>query len=61
MVEVVERGELPGSVVYEVQCRNCHSKLRFKRSEAAYVSDQRDGDYLTVQCPVCSSTVTRTA
>jgi len=58
-VEVIERGTPPEEVNYEVQCQKCISKLKFKRSDAGYVSDQRDGNYLTVECPVCRNLVTK--
>ena len=58
-IEVVELGTPPDQVEYETRCQKCQSKLKFKRSDAKYVNDQRDGDYLTVECPVCKNLVTK--
>lgn len=57
MVEVIVKGSAPEDRVYRATCRHCSSLLAFKRSEAIFTSDQRDGDYVSVICPVCSSSV----
>jgi RNase P subunit RPR2 len=57
MIEVLRKGEKPEDRTYSAACGNCKSLLRFKRSEAEYVSDQRDGDAVTIECPVCKSKV----
>lgn len=56
-IEVVERGEMPEDRPYEATCNNCRSKLRFLRGDAKFTPDQRDGDFLTVTCPVCKQSV----
>ena len=56
-IEVLERGSPPSEKVYETHCNGCHSKLRFKRSDAQFTSDQRDGDFLSIACPVCGRNV----
>ncbi len=53
MVEVLRKGDRPEDRVYTGTCIQCRSLLRFKRSEARFVSDQRDGDAVVVECPVC--------
>ncbi len=57
MVEVVIKGDGPEERMYRATCRHCQSLLQFTRSEATFTSDQRDGDYVSVICPVCSSSV----
>lgn len=57
-MEILERGKLPSEQVYVCTCGSCKSKLRFTQSEATVHYDQRDGDYVWVKCPVCSSTIT---
>ena len=57
-IEIIERGSLPENDVFDAQCWKCRSKLRFLRSDAKLTSDQRDGDFLTVECPVCGEPVT---
>lgn len=56
-MEVIHRGELPEQKRYQAECNYCRSVMRFQRSEAEYVSDQRDGDCLKVICPVCDRPV----
>ena len=57
-MEIIERGTLPSDRVHEGRCDTCRTKVRFKQSEAKYVPDQRDGDFLQVGCPVCGQTIT---
>jgi RNase P subunit RPR2 len=57
MVEVLQRGQKPSERTYTATCRTCNSQLRFKASEAKVTFDQRDGDFVSVECPVCSETV----
>jgi uncharacterized protein with PIN domain len=56
-VEIISRGTPPEEKPHEATCRNCSTQIRFLRREAKYISDQRDGDYLEVTCPVCSRTI----
>lgn len=53
-MEIIKRGKHPDEQKYDGTCRNCKTEVRFKKSEAEYVSDQRDGDFLRVRCPLCS-------
>lgn len=57
-MEILERGKLPSEKVYVCTCNSCESKVRFTEGEANYQPDQRDGDYVWVKCPVCSSIIT---
>lgn len=59
MVEIIKRGELRGDRVHEVTCRVCKSELRFAEREAKHVHDQRDGGFLSINCPVCGSVVSK--
>ena len=45
-MEVIECGRVP---IYEVECFECHSKIRYKRSETTL------GGY--IYCPVCGQLV----
>jgi len=57
MVEIIKEGKKPSDKSYEAKCRECETTFRFKRSEAGYVSDQRDGDALVIACPLCNARV----
>lgn len=59
MVEIVRRGILPEEKVHEATCGNCYTVFRFKQGEAHVTGDQRDGDYMTIACPLCNKTVTK--
>ncbi len=52
-MKILERGIKPGDTVYRARCLHCKTAVEFQRSEARFVSDQRDGNSLVVTCPVC--------
>jgi hypothetical protein len=54
MVEIISRGVLPSEKTYETTCPNCGTWLRLNRGEDKFTSDNRDGDFLTISCPVCN-------
>lgn len=56
-MKIIEQGALPEEKIYKVRCNNCSTLFEFKKHEAEYVSDQRDGDFLRVSCPFCKLTV----
>jgi len=60
VVEIIRKGQLPSEKVYEASCGHCHTRFRFKQGEADYNSDPRDGDYLSIRCPLdgCGHLVT---
>lgn len=57
-MKIIKRGEVPGNEVYRLDCNHCHTEFEIKASEAKYSSDQRDGDYLSIDCPVCKTMCT---
>ncbi len=57
MVEILVNGQKPEDRQYTALCRKCNSLLRFKRSEATFIPDQRDGDMVRINCPVCKNPV----
>ena len=52
-MRVLRRGTPPEELVHYCECTRCKSVLQFLRGEAKYQDDQRDGDYLSISCPVC--------
>ena len=56
-MKVLKQGTLPKDKIYEVVCYNCTSLLQFKRSEGKITYSQRDGNSITVICPVCKCSV----
>ena len=56
-MEILKEGKNPSDKKYEGECHTCETLVSFKRSEAKYTPDQRDGDFLTVECPVCGDKI----
>jgi hypothetical protein len=56
-MEILHRGTLPEERQYEATCTRCYTKFRFAQHEASMSSDQRDGNALRIDCPVCRNTV----
>lgn len=57
-IEILEKGTPPAARTYTARCRKCTSLLRFAQSDAEYQHDQRDGDFLAIECPVCRAALT---
>lgn len=54
-MKIIKKGN-PNGKVYRVTCRHCGCVYEFERKEARFMSDQRDGDALTIDCPECNTT-----
>lgn len=57
-MKIIERGTKPTDKVYTVRCRQCETKFEFEKHEGKVTCDQRDGDYISIVCPVCLNQVT---
>lgn len=55
-MKIIERGTMPGDRDWQATCTHCRTRFEFKQSEGEFHTDQRDGDYVTVKCPVCTQT-----
>ena len=51
-MEIIHRGTPEPDRLYDLKC-SCGTVAKFKRREARFISDQRDGDCLLVRCPIC--------
>lgn len=58
-MEIIKRGVDPKTKPLSGTCRNCMTEITFLPVEAEYVSDQRDGDFYKIKCPVCADTIIR--
>jgi endogenous inhibitor of DNA gyrase (YacG/DUF329 family) len=56
-MEIIKRGTLPSERQYSGTCSTCGTQVKFKEGEARFHSDQRDGDFITVDCPVCGKII----
>ena len=52
-------GKAFGDPLHRATCPGCGTKIEFLQGEAKHVNDQRDGDYLEIQCPVCPRRITK--
>jgi hypothetical protein len=53
MFEVIRRGATAKSPNVSVTCNHCSVRLRFRKSEARFEADQRDGNAYVIRCPAC--------
>jgi hypothetical protein len=57
-MEILHRGTPPSEREFIGGCGNCNTRVKFTQSEGTVSYDQRDGDFISVECPVCQSTIT---
>ena len=52
-MKIISRGERKEDRIYRIECNSCKTLFEFEYQEAKFQRDQRDGDFLKVECPVC--------
>jgi hypothetical protein len=52
-MRILTRGVVPETVPICTTCRHCHTVFEFLRSEGIVTVDQRNGEMVTINCPVC--------
>lgn len=57
VMDVIKKGKLPEDNVYLGSCHHCGTVVKFMRSEGELVFDQRDGDYIEIECPLCHTSI----
>ncbi|WP_042776616.1 hypothetical protein [Sinorhizobium fredii] len=57
-MRIVRQGTKLVDRLYTAECHRCGSVIEFLKSEAKYHFDQRDGDYLSAECPSCAAKIT---
>lgn len=60
-MKIITKGSDPSTVPMRATCSNCKTEIEFLPHEAKYTSEQRDGDFYQIACPVCSHTITKAA
>lgn len=58
-MKIISQGEDPAKKVIQAKCSHCGTVVEFEQSEAKLVSDQREGDFYQIGCPVCHHTITK--
>lgn len=51
-MKILQKGVLPSKQIYRATCRHCGTQIEFHFEEAEFISDQRDGDFLSIPCPL---------
>ena len=52
-MKIIKKGSLPEEKVKRITCRKCSTVFEFQLNEARYNIDQRDGDFYSIDCPLC--------
>ena len=60
-MKIIKQGTNPESQPIRGTCNHCHTVIEFHPMEAKYTSDQRDGDFYSIECPTCNRTITAAA
>lgn len=55
-MKIIQRGTPPTEREWNFYCANCRTIFECLQGEGHFASDQRGGDTLTIQCPVCDRT-----
>lgn len=57
-MKIMRPGKVEAERLFKVTCRNCDCQFEFKHHEGEVIRDQRDGDYIRINCPTCMTFVT---
>lgn len=60
-MKIIREGRDPKTIPMLASCNHCKTQVEFLPIEAKYVSNQREGDYYQVDCPVCNHQITASA
>ena len=58
-MRIIKQGTIPEAILYVATCSNCGTVFEFTKGEAKFNSCQRDGDWLTIDCPLCKKSVAK--
>lgn len=58
-MRIIKEGKPPKEKLLTATCRNCKTEIEFAMKEASYISDQRDGDFVSINCPICVKIITK--
>lgn len=50
-MKIIQKGKVPSTTLH-CTCGHCGTVFECDQSEAQYQSDQRDGDYWRIKCPL---------
>ena len=52
-MKILKEGKIPGEKKYAYNCHNCGTIFEFRKDEAEFVSDYRNGGEWKIVCPLC--------
>lgn len=52
-MKIIKQGIPAEEKKHRGQCSRCETQVEFYRKEGTVTYDQRDGNFVTVKCPVC--------
>ena len=56
-MKIIKQGIPPGEQPFKGTCVQCGTVIEFKRSEGKVTFDMRDGDFISIKCPICNYTI----
>lgn len=59
-MKIIKQGKLPEEQIYHSVCNYCKTEFEFAEKEGKVVFEQRDGDYVAIDCPLCKRRCTHT-
>lgn len=59
-MRIITKGTIPSEKWYIAKCNHCGTKFEFQQKEGTLTYDQRDGNFITIACPLpeCNHNVT---
>lgn len=58
-MKIIKRGTIQSQREYRANCRTCDTVFQFAQWEGKVTKDQRDGDFVSIACPVCSMNISK--
>lgn len=52
-IKILKQGRLPEEVTYKFGCHHCQTEFTAQAKDGKVGSDQREGTWLEVACPLC--------
>jgi ribosomal protein S27E len=58
-MRIIKHGKPDGDQKHKIKCQGCGTVIEALTSELTRVTDQRDGDFWKIPCPVCPRLITK--
>lgn len=58
-MKILKKGQEPSERVYQATCSYCKTEIEFLQAEGRIQRSQRDGDSISVDCPICKWSITK--